>query len=333
MPGTNALKLAFSGASEPDFAPVGIEATAYHVPESALSVEDWCRSHGHPPEKAASIRKHGGAMVRIADEPLEQLVYRAVERLADTGHLDPTDIGLVLYAHTTQLSVPKPPRNMSALVMRRFGLNRAFGCSISEQNCVSVFMAIRIGRAMLLRRPELGSVLIVAGDVIPNENYRESDEVGLNSDGASALILRIHPSRNHILDMANHTECAFADRIFSDGDAQRKLKGTQALYLSAERMIKELLAAHKLTLDEIPVILPHNLNLSMWRSLIRFLRGKPEQLYAANFDGKGHALCNDLIINLTDIDADPSVRLAPNDPVLCFTRGYGWTYGAMLLRR
>lgn len=333
MQDTHASKLAVSGAAEPDLAPVGIEATAYHVPEPALTVEDWCRRYGHPPEKAASIRKHGGAMVHIADEPLEQLVYRAVERLSDAGYLKPTEIGLVLYAHTTQISVPKPPRNMSGLVMRRFGLNRAFGCSISEQNCVSVYMAIRIGRAMLLRRPELGSALIVAGDVIPNENYRESDGVGLNSDGASALILRPYPSRNRILDMATHTECAFADRIFSDDDAQRKLKGTQALYLSAERMIQDLLAAHELTLDEIPVILPHNLNLSMWRSLIRFLRGKTEQLYTANFDSKGHALCNDLIINLTDIDADPSVRLAPNDPVLCFTRGYGWTYGTMLLRR
>lgn len=330
---TPALKLAISGAPAPNLAPVGIEATAYYVPEPALAVEDWCRRCGHPPEKAASIRKHGGAMVRIADEPLEQLVYRAVERLADARQLNPAEIGLVLYAHTTQVSVPKPPRSMSALVMRRFGLNRAFGCSISEQNCVSVYMAIRVGRAMLLRRPELGSALIVAADVIPNENYRESDGVGLNSDGASALILRRDPSRNRILGMANHSESAFADRIFSDNDAQRKLKGTQALYLSAERMIQDLLAAHALSLDAIPVILPHNLDLAMWRSLIRFLGGKAEQLYTANFGSKGHALCNDLIINLTDIDADPAVRLASNDPVLCFTRGYGWTYGAMLLRR
>ncbi|MCZ7597995.1 MAG: hypothetical protein M5U09_10050 [Gammaproteobacteria bacterium] len=195
--------------------------------------------------------------------------------------------------------------------MHRFGIRRAFGCSISEQNCVSVYMAVRVARAMLLRRPELGSALIVAGDVIPSEYYREIDEVGLHSDGASAMILKTHPSRYRIVDMMIHSESAFSDRIFSDAEPQRRLKGTQALYLCAERMIEELLAAHSVSLHDVSIILPHNLDLAMWRSLIRFVRGTTDQLYTANFSRKGHVLCNDLVINLTDIDAELSDRLNP----------------------
>lgn len=307
------------------------EATAYHLPGLPISVEDWCARCGHPPAKAEAIRKHGGEMVHITDEPVEKIVFRAVAQLVDRGALDPAGIGLVLYAHTTQVSVPKPPRNMSALVMHRVGIKRAFGFSISEQNCVSVYMAVRIARAMLLRRPELGAALIVAGGVIPNEGHRESDEVGLNSDGASEMILKIYPCRNRIIDMVIHSESAFSDRIFSDADPKRKLKGTQAYYLCAERIIGTLLRMHGVGLNDVSIVLPHNLDFALWHSLIRFLRGRTDQHYTANFARKGHALCNDFVINLTDIDTDLSDRLNPGDPVLLWSAGHGGSVAAAIV--
>jgi 3-oxoacyl-[acyl-carrier-protein] synthase III len=310
--------------------PFGVDALAYHLPERRLSVEDWCAKAGRPASTATSIRGHGGAYVHISEEPVETLVYRAVAELHDRGELRRDEIGLIISTHTIQFSVPFPPRNLAAMVASKFDLAPAMTFSVSEQNCVSIYTAIRIARAMLNSDPSLGSALVLAGDVIPSERFRESDGVGLNSDGASALILSPRGARCRIRDLTIGTDTNFSSGIFTDRDPKRGVRSTQSLLLAAERMIGRMLEANGVTRDQLSVVLPHNMDISMWRGLMKFLRLPEGKLFNSNFQPKGHALCNDLTINLADALSSHDWR-PYEGPVLCFSRGYGWAYGGMLV--
>jgi 3-oxoacyl-[acyl-carrier-protein] synthase III len=101
-------------------------------------------------------------------------------------------------------------------------------------------------------------------------------------------------------------------------------------YLRLHRLIQHSLRELGLTLDDIRLIVPHNINRSSWDKVLERLRCSPEKLFAANIERVGHVCSADLVVNLADVAAPGSLN--PGDLVLLVTVGLGAGWGCAILR-
>jgi 3-oxoacyl-[acyl-carrier-protein] synthase-3 len=97
-------------------------------------------------------------------------------------------------------------------------------------------------------------------------------------------------------------------------------------YLRLHRLIQHSLRQLGLTLDDIRLIVPHNINRSSWDNELERLRCSPEKLFAANIERVGHVCSAGLV------DMATRGLLNPGDLVLLVTVGLGAGWGCAILR-
>jgi 3-oxoacyl-[acyl-carrier-protein] synthase-3 len=101
-------------------------------------------------------------------------------------------------------------------------------------------------------------------------------------------------------------------------------------YLASYRLIRSTLAKASLTMDDIRLIIPHNINKPSWRKILAALRCSESKLFAENIGRCGHVCSADLMINLSD--AIEAGRLQKGDYFMLFTVGLGAVWACAILQ-
>jgi 3-oxoacyl-[acyl-carrier-protein] synthase-3 len=308
-------------------ADIGIPYLACSLPE-AMPVSELGRRSGKSGEWAAHFEeRHGLRNIHVAvSETPAGMAAAAARRVLESADIDSGSIGAVVLFHTFYLLAAGIPHLVSEL-QKQLNLRNSVGFSVTGQHCASIVSALRIARNMLAAG-SAANVLLVGADYFGGSLVRELSDISLQGEAASAALMVRHAARNRIVALSNYADGSFYQGAAAGPERFRAFDNVYFLILC--RLIRRTLDKCKLTLQDISLIIPHNVNCSSWIRIAAMLKIPETKVFMKNVAKCGHLCSSDWIANLTEAAADHA--LEPGDLILLVTVGLGAGWGCMVIR-
>lgn len=240
------------------------------------------------------------------------------------------DVRYVVHARTMPLVAPYP-RSPVREVSRALGLDHANTFCLSQHACASALLAVELmGRTLTAEGDEDGLALVLAGEKAFTSSAQVITDTGVMGEGAVAVLVRAGGARNRLLGYATHTLGEFHGGPWMT--AERAAEFQEVYPQALAEVMRNAVKAAGLDLDDITLILPHNVNRMSWAKVLKNLavRGT-ERLFLENLAVMGHCFGADAFINYQT--AEEMGRLKPGDHYLMTAVGLGATFSAMVFRR
>jgi 3-oxoacyl-[acyl-carrier-protein] synthase-3 len=313
-----------------------LEAVSVYLPPARVPIEHLADSLGLTEMQVKLFRRfHGLREVgRDPDMSLSDLLMKAaagLEALRGQEHR----VRYVLYARAMPVVAPYPVNALHE-VCRALGLEHALAFTVTQQSCASGLMAIDMAGRLLAadtardpsRRagdPAGPLALILAGEKAFTHDAQVFADTTVFGEGASACLVSASGARDRLLAYTSNVRGDF-DNATGENDARLQREYRPLL---AEVMLRALDEAG-LTLDDIRVILPHNVNMVTWQRMCLLLKFPRDRVLLDNIPTSGHVFCADLFINYQT--ACERGLLQPGDRYLAAAVGAGGgaTFAAMV---
>ena len=169
---------------------------------------------------------------------------------------------------------------------------------------------------------DLQTILCVSADKFPTGRPRDL-AYNLVSDGACAALVRRGGTRNRIVECAQVTKGA----LWDSGEIENEI--IAAYFPTAAALIERTLEKAGLQMDDIALVIPHNVSKRSWEILGRLVKCPPERIYTDNISKVGHTIASDNLLNLQR--ATESGLVKKGDRLLLFTFGYGSNWACMIV--
>jgi len=306
-----------------------MEAIATWVPEKAIGV-DTLREHLGLSRAQMRVltRVHGLDQLRVSPghTVLDGLLEAGSAALAQAADVD--RVRYVLHAHTLQDVAPSTV-NVVSDVCDALGLRDVLAFSVTQQNCASGLLAVDIAAKLLAADgdPEaLALVLMGEKPFTPLAQLIPSTTV--MGEAAAACLVGVGGQRDRVIAHASRTHGQYSAGLNLTPEA---LRGFERAYVEtlAEVMLEAVDAA-MLTLADISLVLPHNVNRTSWVRLARHLQLPLDRLYLANIPRLAHCYCADPFLNYASAAEDGLLRTG--DHYLMAAVGLGATFTAVVVR-
>ena len=268
-------------------------------------------------------RDPGSSLFDLVRVPAESVLARVP---------DPSVIRYVIFAHTIQEVTPAGI-DAAAVIAESLGLKHADAFALTQQNCASGLAAVDVAGELLRADGDpQARALVVTGEktfapmahLIANTTIMgeasTASLVGLTGPGLTGPGLRVR-------SYAVRTDGRYADGLRLAPKAHQEFCDTYTERLG--EVIEEALQQAGLTLGQITLVLPHNVNRSSWLSIMRHFDLAPERIYLDNVPRYGHCFCSDPFLNLVTLRDEG--RLIPSGHYLLTAVGLGATYAAMIV--
>jgi 3-oxoacyl-[acyl-carrier-protein] synthase-3 len=270
-------------------------------------------------------RFHGLSEVRCdPDGSLLDLLLAAATRLESLRgreHL----VRYVLYARAVPVGVPYPLNPLHELCAA-LGLGNAVAFTVTQQACATGLQALdAAGRLLAAEADPDALALVLAGEkTFTLESYL-LPETSVFGEGSAACLVRQAGPRDRMLSYAVSQRGEF-DGERSDVAARFQREYHTSL---ADAMLAAVTTAG-LTLADVSVILPHNVNLVSWQRLCRRIGYPIERVVLDNVPKLGHVFCADAFINYETARDAGALRAGEPYLVAAAGAGRGATYSAMV---
>jgi 3-oxoacyl-[acyl-carrier-protein] synthase III len=315
-----------------------LEAVSVYLPPTRVPIEDLAGSLGLTEMQVKLFRRfHGLREVgRDPDMSLSDLLMKAAAGL-DALRGQEHRVRYVLYARAMPVVAPYPVNPLHE-VCCALGLEHALAFTVTQQSCASGLMAIDMAGRLLAAdiaaapaRPDLTGdpagplALILAGEKAFTHDAQVFTDTTVFGEGASACLVSASGARDRLLAYASNVRGDF-DNATGENDARLQREYRPLL---AEVMLRALDEAG-LTLDDIRVILPHNVNMVTWQRMCLLLKFPRDRVLLDNIPTSGHVFCADLFVNYQT--ACERGLLQPGDRYLAAAVGAGGgaTFAAMV---
>jgi 3-oxoacyl-[acyl-carrier-protein] synthase III len=242
-------------------------------------------------------------------------------------------VGLLIYGGAfpaPQPAVRRRPADPIALfrfpasrLQDDLGLSGAAVLALAQQSCVAGLAALRTARAHLLAEPELGHVLCVLVDALP-DGYRREILGNVIGDGVAAAVVSrgTGPLVLHAATVRTH------------GALRDPLVETDALLAAyvagASTVVTSALGAASVPPERVAMILPHNINRPAWEVLRGLLPLPAARLYDDTRAAHGHVPAADPLINLAH--ARRAGALRQGEFALLYNSGFGLHWAAAVVQ-
>jgi 3-oxoacyl-[acyl-carrier-protein] synthase-3 len=316
---------------------VTLSALGYCLPAGRRTLDELV-ARGQTASDAARLAALGFATIHVADdESVDQLAARAVDDLRRRSGFDLERVSLILYGGGLALSSMVDPgpefrwtRTANPLPFFKFPgtrLQHALGLpnvpvlGVAQLACNAMQGCIRLARALIVAEG-LEHVLCVCADRFPPDAGREI-VYNLMSDGASAVVVSRGGERNRVRAAVQITR-----GLYWDGESSHD-QLVAAYFSVAKKAIDDGLAAAGLSVSELDLLIPHNINQKSWDILAQVMRLGRERIYTDNIARIGHVVASDNVIN--HLDACEAGRVRPGDRVAWFVTGFGAHWSCLVL--
>jgi 3-oxoacyl-[acyl-carrier-protein] synthase-3 len=306
-----------------------VEVAGY-LPGLSVRIEDLADYLEMEPRQVQVFQRfHGLAAVprRKPGETMADVLVATAQRL--TGLAGREDqVRYVLHARGLPVAAPYP-LNPVREVAHRLGLHRAGVFTVTHQACATNLLAVDVAGRLLAEDGDAdGLALILAGDAIWTKEAEFVPEISVFGEGAGACLVTADGPRDRVLSYVTRSRGEYDGRIMDDPAllARFQREYPQAL---ADVVLSAVERAG-LTLADIGLILPHNVNTVSWRRLARLIGYPVERIMLDNVPITGHSSTADAFLNYaTAVERD---LLVPGQPYLIAAAGLGATFSAMVLR-
>lgn len=306
-----------------------IEAMSAFAPEPVSSVDAVAPRLRLGRSKVKLFRRvHGLDRLHLdPDLHVLDLVATPAARLV-AGIADPDRVRHVVYAHTIQDVAPAGFDIASALAAR-LGLHRANAFALTQQNCAGGLAALDVCGELLAATGDPDALaLVVTGEKAFSPMAQLIENTTIMGDASAACLLSLSGVGDRVLSYSSRTDGRYADGIRLD-DRRVQEFGLEYAGRLAES-IRSALAAAGLTLADVELIVPHNVNVSSWKKVIGILGVDPAMVFLDNVAEYGHCYCSDPFLNYSQLR--DRGRLEAGGHYVFTAVGLGATYAAMVLR-
>jgi 3-oxoacyl-[acyl-carrier-protein] synthase-3 len=311
-------------------APVpAIEAVKGYVPDRSVAIEDVTDRLGiNRHQLRVYQRVHG--LARLPMDPglgLVDLLCAPARALLDSTGVDPHQIRYLVYAHTAPDVAPAHVSTAQE-VRARLGLTGAEAFAVTQQNCASGLAAVDIAGQLLLATGDRElRALVVTGEKPSSRIFSVVPNTTLMGEGSAACLVGTAGTGRRIRSYVVRTRGEYAQlyrpppEVIADffTSYTRTVAGT----------LRQAIHDAGLGQEEITMLVPHNVNHSSWRGIIRELDFPADRIFLDNVSRYGHCFGSDPFLNLADMDAEG--RLRDDGVYLLAAVGLGATYAAMTI--
>jgi 3-oxoacyl-[acyl-carrier-protein] synthase III len=231
----------------------------------------------------------------------------------------------VLHARATTVVTPYPVNPLHELC-RALGLDHAIAFAVNHHGCATGLLALDMaGRLLAADTDPDALALVLAGEKAFTRDAQLMPGMSVFGEAAAACLVRSAGARDRLLAYSTSVHGEFAD-IFSDhGEVAAQYE--RVFPASLTETILGAVAQAGLSIDEISLILPHNVNLMSWRRSCRRIGFPVERVLLDNIPHTGHAFCADAFINYAT--AVERGLLRPGDRYLIVAAG-GASFSAIV---
>jgi 3-oxoacyl-[acyl-carrier-protein] synthase III len=304
-----------------------LEAVSVYVPPLRMAIEDLAGPLGLTDMQVKLFRRFHGLkeVSRAPDASLNDLLMAAVAGL-DALRGAEHRVRYVLYARAMPVAVPYPVNPLHE-VCRALGLDRALAFTVTHQSCAAGLLAVDLAGRLLAAETEVDDplALILCGEKAFTRAAQWFADTTVFGEGASACLVSAFGARDRLLAYAANVRGEF-DSSTGENDARLQSEYRPSL----AEVIQRALAEAGLTLDDIQVVLPHNVNLVTWQRMCTLLKFPRDRVVVENIQASGHVYCADVFINYKT--ACERGLLRPGDRYLAAAVGAGGgaTFSAMV---
>ncbi|MBB4912209.1 3-oxoacyl-[acyl-carrier-protein] synthase III C-terminal domain-containing protein [Actinophytocola algeriensis] len=308
---------------------------AAFLPERVVPVEEMGPELGLTPTQVRVLRRFNGLGEVRRQRPGETLVdlleaaARALPSLRGREHL----VRYVIHARGVPVVAPYPVNPVHEL-RQRLGLTSATAFTVTHHACVSGLLAIDIAGRLSARHPDPGAlVLVVAGEQVFTMDARLTPDHRVFGEGAGACLVSAGGPGDAVLSFACGQRSDL-DHYSEEGAAGAAGAAGMDRFAQeyTELLAEVILAAVKqadLSLDDLALVLPHNVNVVSWRRVCRRIGLPVDRVLLDNVPLVGHTPSADTFIN--HASAVALGRLTPGDRYLTAGAGFGAVFSAMVL--
>jgi 3-oxoacyl-[acyl-carrier-protein] synthase-3 len=312
-----------------------LEAVSVYLPPLRMPVESLAGSLGLTDTQVKLFRRFHGLreVSRDPEASLYALLMKAAAGLAALRGQEQR-VRYVLYARTMPVVAPYPVNPLHE-VCHALGLDHALAFTVTHQSCASGLLAIDIaGRLLAAGGPDGQDgppggpgplALVLCGEKAFTREAQVFADTTVFGEGASACLVSAFGAHDRMLAYASNVRGEF-DSATGENDAQMQREYRPCLAEVMRRALDEA----GLTLGDIRVVLPHNVNLVTWQRMCRLLDFPADRVVLDNIPTSGHVFCADVFVNYQT--ARERGLLQPGDRYLAAAVGAGGgaTFAAMV---
>jgi len=322
-----------------------ILGTGAYAPSRVLTNEELSKTVDTSDEW---IRTRTGIRERRIAGPNENTSDMAVEAaliaLTDAG-LTKSDIDLLIVATITP-DYPMPAA--ACVIQQKLGLRTDVACFDLNAACSGFVYALDTGCAMLTSGRYRHALVIGVEKLSAIVDWQDRTTCVLFGDGAGAAVIGLDQRPNigllgtklgaygESVDLLWVTHGGSSRPTTTESIAARdhciKMKGKEVFKLAVRAMdeaARDILEQHKVTADQIALVIPHQANLRIIESISQYLE-LPMERFFVNVDRYGNTSAASIPIALDE--ARRSGRIKSGDLTLLVAFGAGLTYASALIR-
>jgi len=307
---------------------MALDAVSAYVPATRVPIEAIADRVGLSERQIRLFRRfHGLGDIALAPGmPLDELLLaaaRGLRELPDRRH----QVRFVVYARAMPVVVPYPDNPLHA-VCRALGLEHALTFTVTQQSCASGLLAIDLAGRLLAGDQDGSFALVLTGEKTFTPHAQFIPGTSVFGEAAAACLISSTGKQDRVLSYACAQRGEFDDNWRPENASQFQQEYRPEL----ARVIRQAVREAGLDLDDIRLVLPHNVNLITWQRLCLLLGFPLDRVLLRNVATHGHLFCADVFANYQTARA--LGLLQPGDCYLAAAvgAGYGATFAAMVLQ-
>jgi 3-oxoacyl-[acyl-carrier-protein] synthase-3 len=305
-----------------------LERVEAYAPDRSVSIEEIAKTGGLNRYQTRMFQRIRG-LDRIHSDPdlnlFDLLAAPALKLLRSVPDQD--RIRYLIFAHTFPDLAPSFVIATDRL-RERLGLENAESFALTQQNCASGLAALDMAGELLRADGDLtAQALVVTGEKPFTGLVQFLLNVSIMGEASAACLVGLNGEGSRTLSYAVRTAGEFSDGFRMDPEAQRDFGNTYNAYLL--EVMEEALAESQLSLDDISMIIPHNVNLSSWLRLCLKVGFDRKRVFLDNVAEYSHCYCSDPFLNL--VSMRERGLLVKGQLYMLTSVGIGSTYAAMII--
>lgn len=311
--------------------PITLERIESFLPERSVRIEELGVRLGLRRAELGVFRKFYG-LDRLRFDPEMSLLelLRPAARRAVSALPEGDRISYLAYAHTTQAVAPAD-MDVAQLVKDDLGLREAEAFGMSHQACVSSLGAIDVlGALMRAERAESTErawALMVTGEKAYSPIVQHVPNTAIMGEAAAACLVTVGGAGDVVRSFVTRTCGEYAHWL--ELTQQQSTEFGERYGQRVADVVHEALREAGLGLDDVDLIIPHNVNILSWRQSIKELGIRPERVFLDNVPRYSHTFSSDVFVNYTTLRE--AGRLVEGANYLLVSVGLGATFGAMVI--
>jgi 3-oxoacyl-[acyl-carrier-protein] synthase-3 len=306
-----------------------LQRIAIAAPRRSISVEEAGRAVGLNRYQARLFRRIHGLDRLNYDREMDMfdLVAAPARMVLRAAPAAASSIRYLVFGHSISNLTPSSIAGAERLC-ETLGLADVDTFAVTHINCVSGIESLDIAGELLRASGDpTARALVVTGEMPEARDTRIVHNVCLLGHAASACLVGLDGRGTRVRSYAVHTAGQFSEGLWLRGELLAQFEDT---YLAqVVDVIHEALDRAEMAIEDITMVVPHNVNVSSWLRLCKRLGLPRDRVFLDNVPRYSHTYSTDLFLNLATMRERG--LLVVGGRYLMVTVGLGATYAAMVL--